>query len=84
MVEYLKTVWLRVVHPKFARALEFRVKALENAVVEIKAKIKWVPPDLEKVEEKEEPKPRLSKSWAQRRAYLEVTDGGRIKTGGKL
>jgi hypothetical protein len=82
MVAHLKTLWLRIVNPKFASALDFRIHGLETRIKavedEIFALVKRLPAAPAKVEGQEEPKLRLSKSWAQRRAYLEITDGGRL------
>ena len=80
MLDFLKTVWLRIVNPKSAKALEFRIRTLEEQTAELARKINRMKGTPEGASEKpEENKPKLAKSWAQRRAWLEATDGGRVK-----
>jgi len=76
MIEYLKSLWLRVVNPKFALALEERIQTLEKEIKEMREK-RLLPVPV-KAEDQEEVRPRLPKPWGQRRAYLEITDGGRL------
>lgn len=87
MIEYLKTLWLRIVKKLASPCLESRVRLLESKTKamegEIHALVKRLPPAPEKIEGQEDPKAvrPLSKSWFQRRARLEATDGGRIPVG---
>lgn len=82
MLTWLKTIWLRIVNPKFAKSLEFRIRTLEaqaKATNEtVLALLKRFPlADIPEEGKQVEVRVRPSHPWPQRRAWLESTDGGR-------
>jgi hypothetical protein len=81
MKQYLQALWFRLINRERVRCLELRCKQLEGRMQAVEQSQHAM---LQRFPEPEAIKPaevkvKLSRPWPQRRAYLEATDGGRLK-----